>query len=245
MKRFGLVISLVLLVSLVFMGTPADEAYAQNPTITLNPNPGSPAAPIVVVGLDYPVGDGGYPVYIEWDDDSAFTDPKVINPVYPQVVYTDWLWGESTGFWAIITVPSAATTLGQFWVRAYADLGDGATETSLPVQFSIVEIVGPQGPQGLPGPVGLTGETGPAGPPGESGPPGPPGPPGPAGEQGAAGGQGPAGEQGPPGETGPQGEQGLPGEPGPAGTISIAAIVAAVVALGLSLLGIIKKVALG
>jgi len=81
MKRFGLLMSLILLVSLLFLGVPADKAYAQNPVITLSPNPGSPAAPIVVVGLDYTAGDGGYPVYIEWDDNSAFTNPKVITQV--------------------------------------------------------------------------------------------------------------------------------------------------------------------
>jgi len=53
--------------------------------------------------------------------------------------------------------------------------------------------------------------------------------------------QGPLGEQGPAGEQGPLGEQGPPGEQGPAGSISIAAVVLALIALGLTLLGRIKK----
>ena len=65
------------------------------------------------------------------------------------------------------------------------------------------------------------------------------------GPQGLPGGQGSPGEQGPrgeqPGEQGPPGEQGSPGEPGPAGGISIAAVVLALIALGLTLLGRIKK----
>jgi len=59
------------------------------------------------------------------------------------------------------------------------------------------------------------------------------------GPQGLPGGQGSRGEQGPPGE------QGSPGEPGPAGGISIAAVVLALIALGLTLLGRIKKWVVG
>ena len=76
---------------------------------------------------------------------------------------------------------------------------------------------------------------------------GPPGPPGESGPAGPAGSQGPEGSPGEPGPTGPTGAQGLPGEPGPPGDtgpgagMSIVAIILALIALGLTLFGKIKK----
>ena len=77
-----------------------------------------------------------------------------------------------------------------------------------------VNIMGPQGPQGI------RGESGPQGPQGEKGDPGPQGP---QGEKGDPGAQGPQGEKGDPGAPGPKGEkgdtgpQGLQGEKGETG----------------------------
>lgn len=76
------------------------------------------------------------------------------------------------------------------------------------------------------------------GPPGEPGPPGEQGPPG----EPTAGEQGPPGEPGPPG---PPGETGPPGEPGPGAGMSIVAIVLALIALGLTVFGKIKKWVIG
>jgi hypothetical protein len=76
---------------------------------------------------------------------------------------------------------------------------------------------------------------------------GPQGPPGPPGERGAPGSLGPSGAPGPPGEPGPQGP---PAEPGPQGEsapvgISLLAILLALVAAGLVILGRIKKWVIG
>ena len=73
---------------------------------------------------------------------------------------------------------------------------------------------------------------------------------GPPGEQGPAGGSGSTGAPGPPGEPGLPGEQGPPGEPGPAGEAasvapSVIAIGLALAALGLAILGKIKKWTIG
>jgi hypothetical protein len=73
---------------------------------------------------------------------------------------------------------------------------------------------------------------------------GPQGPPGEEGPAGARGPSGPAGEAGPTGETGPQGpagETGPAGEPGPGAGISIIAIILALIAIGLSVFGRLKK----
>ena len=114
-------------------------------------------------------------------------------------------------FTAIITVPTQ-TEPGEYVITAIDQEGFNADAI-----FTVVAA------------------TGPAGPPGEPGPAGPPGPRGP---------EGPTGDSGPAGTTGPQGlpgEQGTPGEPGPGSGMSIIAIVLALVALGLTLFGKIKK----
>jgi len=105
-----------------------------------------------------------------------------------------------------------------------------AGETKL--QWGIVGLQGPPGPQGPQGeqgpagPSGIQGETGPAGERGPAGPQGEPGPMGtqgpqgevgPAGPKGDAGPQGPQGEQGPKGDTGDTGPEGDPGEKGDKG----------------------------
>ncbi len=81
--------------------------------------------------------------------------------------------------------------------------------------FTVIDMIGPQGS------------------PGEPGPPGNPGSRGPAGGQGAAG------------EPGSQGPPGPAGEAGPGGGISIVAIILALIALGLMLVGRLKKWVVG
>jgi len=141
-------------------------------------------------------------------------------PTVPQTIYA-----QEGSFTAIITVPTQ-TAPGQHWVTAIGYV-PGYPDRSATAAFVVVDMTGPEGDKG---------DMGDPGPQGAAGPPGSPGTPG---EQGATGEQGPQGEQGIPGEQGP------PGEAGPAGGISIAAIVLAVIALALSVLGRIKKLAFG
>ena len=84
--------------------------------------------------------------------------------------------------------------------------------------FTVIDMTGPAGEAGVPGPAGDTGPAGPAGRPGPAGEPGP---------------------IGPPGDTGPAGEA------GPGGGISIVAIILSLIAIGLVLVGKIKKWVLG
>jgi len=125
------------------------------------------------------------------------------------------------GFTAIISVPTQ-TEPGVHTVTALDS--EGASDDA---NFTVVDMTGPAGAPGAPGPQGPAGESGATGAPGPQGIPG---------------------EQGLPGTTGPQGmpgEQGPPGAPGPAGGISIAAIILALIALGLTLFGKIKKWVMG
>jgi len=114
-------------------------------------------------------------------------------------------------FAAIIIVP-ADTTPGEYVITAVDQ--EGFNDDAV---FTVIAITGPPGPPGEPGPAGPTGSQGPEGPSGESGP------------------IGPAGSQGTPGEQGP------PGEPGPGAGMSIVAIILALIALGITLFGRIKK----
>jgi len=114
-------------------------------------------------------------------------------------------------FAAIIVVP-ADTTPGEYVITAVDQEGFNGDAV-----FTVVEVTGPLGPPGEPGPAGPTGPQGP---------------------------EGPSGEPGPIGATGPQGlpgEQGPPGELGPGAGMSIIAIILALVALGITLFGKIKK----
>jgi len=158
----------------------------------------------------------GGQVFIHWDNDP---DPL---PTVPSPLYgSDTQYGTFT---AIISVPTQ-TEPGEHTVTAVDREG-----TIADAVFTVIDMTGPQG---LPG---TRGEPGPAGADGAQGPPGAPGIPG---EPGPMGKTGPAGEQGPPGGQGP------PGEPGPAGGIGIVALIVALIALGLSLFGRIKKWVIG
>ena len=114
-------------------------------------------------------------------------------------------------FTAIVIVPSD-TPVGEYVITAVDQ--EGFHDEAV---FTVIAISGPPGPAGEPGPAG---------------PAGPEGPEGPTGEPGLIG---PTGAQGPPGEPGPQGDT------GPGAGMSIVAIILALIALGITLFGKIKK----
>ena len=90
--------------------------------------------------------------------------------------------------------------------------GDDAT-----VGTELVNLVGPQGPQGIQGVVGPKGDKGDQGIQGQKGDTGEQGPQGEQGIQGPVGPKGDTGEQGPKGDKGDTGEQGSKGEKGSTG----------------------------
>lgn len=226
MKRLSLLVILTLLLALVLVGATANVVFAQNEAITLSPAFGFAA--VTVSGTNF---GSGTIIIITWDGNPI--------PTIPQTVYTD----EGGSFTAIITVPTQ-TSPGQHTVQATdLEVGGAAAAT-----FTVTSMTGPQGPAGATGEQGIQGETGPAGPAGAQGLPGTTGAQGPLGEQGSAGlagPPGPTGLRGPVGEPGPTGEQGPAGETGPTGALSIGALVAALTALGWTLFGAIKKMAVG
>ena len=206
--------------------------YAQSsPTITLSPDSGFSTVSIS--------GRGWLPsttISIYWDNS--------VIPAVPSPLVSD----ASGDFTAIISVPTQ-TDPGWHTVTARNQQGDWAE-----VNFQVIDMSGPQGPVGSTGPAGAQGEQGIPGEPGSQGEQGTPGEPGSQGEQGP---QGYIGIQGLPGS---QGEQGLSGagfsqeeiasvqqfleeqrapkeEELPKGLIiSIAAIVLALMALGVTVL---------
>jgi len=143
--------------------------------------------------------------------------PTVPSPLYSY----ETAYGEFT---AIISVPTQ-TKPGEHLVTAVDREGAEADAV-----FIVTDMTGPQGPRGETGPAGASGSQG---------------APGPAGAQGLQGEPGPTGAQGPQGEQGLPGEQGPPGEPGPGGGMSIVAVVLALIALGLTIFGRIKKWVIG
>lgn len=126
-------------------------------------------------------------------------------------------------FTAIIAIPTQ-TVPGNHTVTATVT-GDTAAPISAYAVFSVDNMTGTTGPAGPAGPSGSS-STGPTGP------------------------QGPQGEKGDPGPTGPPGLQGPEGPAGPAGTsssstIGVLALILAVIALGIALFGMLKKLVVG
>ena len=196
MKRFGLLVTLTLLITLVLVGATADKAYSQvRESITLTPESGSSA--IIISGEGFFGGE----IFIYWEDEQI---PTVPSPLYARDT-------QDGSFAAIIIVPVDATP-GEYVITVVDQ--EGFNDDAV---FTVIAITGPPGPPGEPGPAGPTGSQGPEGPSGEPGP------------------IGPAGSQGTPGEQGP------PGEPGPGAGMSIVAIILALIALGITLFGRIKK----
>ena len=148
---------------------------------------------------------------------TIYWDDDIIPTVPSPLHGSDTQYGEFT---AIISVPTQ-TVPGEHTVTAV-----DREDTVADAVFIVVDMTGPQGTPGEPG---LPGDS-------ESGPPGEPGP---------AGERGPAGLQGLPGPPGPPGPPGEAGSGGGTSGVSIVAIILAVVALGLTLLGRVKKWVIG
>lgn len=221
MKRLIYIpIMLLLTVSLLLAST--ESAYAQG--ITLSPQSG--VGSVIIQGSDFMPGS---PIEILWDGKPV---PTVPSPVETGPSDTP----PSGTFVAMITIPTDAIP-GSHTITVNGTAPD-ETSVSLDATFELLSIVGPAGPEGSDGnrgSRGLTGSTGPSGSTGTSGEQGP------AGEPGTIGPPGPAGPTGP---AGPPGEQGPPSEPAPTGGI-IAAIVLAIIAIGLTVFGWLKKLVAG
>jgi hypothetical protein len=140
--------------------------YAASPSIILSPNSGFSS--IMVVGTGFSPVDN---ITIFWDGSAI---PTIESPLYTNLL------GDFT---ALINVPNQ-TKPGSYNVTAKGFLGGGKASDF----FTVVNMTGPQGPEGYTGPQGAQGPTG---------------------EKGATGEQGPAGEPGSKGDQGPPGEIGL------------------------------------
>lgn len=222
MKRLGFLVMLTLLLVLVLVGATANVVFAQSEAITLTPTSGFAALTVSGTGF------GSFNVVIiSWDG--------IPIPTVPQTISSD----EVGNFTAIITVPTQ-TLPGQHTVKAEVIEVGAATAI-----FTVTNMTGPPGLPGADGDQGIQGETGAAGEAGERGLAGTTGAQGAAGEQGPTGPAGPAGPQGTAGAPGPAGEQGAPGDTGPAGALSVGALVTALIALGWTLFGAVKKMAIG
>ena len=133
MKRLSFLVILMLLLTLVVVGAPADKVYSQvgapNARITLSPESGFSA--ITVAG----VGFFGGEIFIYWEGSRIPTVPSS-------------LYGYDTqegGFTAIITVPTQAAP-GRYTVVARDQEGSSASAT-----FMVIDMTGPQGLPGKPG----------------------------------------------------------------------------------------------
>jgi hypothetical protein len=220
MKRVTYLIVFPLVACLVMLLGSAASVLAAG-AITLTPTSGFAALTVSGSGFF------GGTVTIYWDD--------VQIPTVPMVVIAD----PSGNFTAIISVPTQ-TRPGDHNVTAtsmqtVATGGQTGAPSIITVTytgsaiFKVIDMTGLTGPAGPAGPTGDMGPRGPAGAAGALGTQGEPGPQGPQGEQG---------EQGPPGETGATGATGAV----TAGmSMSIVALILALVAIGLMVLGKLKK----
>lgn len=132
-------------------------------------------------------------------------------PTVPSTLTTD----ASGSFTAIISVPTQNDP-GNHTVNATDEYGNSAEVT-----FTVLDMTGPQGPQGEIGPQGPQGATGPQGE---------------TGEQGATGPQGP---QGPQGATGPQGETG-PSSEVPIEYVAVP-VIPSIAAIALAIFALVRK----
>ena len=167
MKRMSILFALVVLImSLIVIVT--GPAVCGQQMITLTPDSGFAAVAISGTGFG-----SGTTIDIYWDGDPI--------PTIPQNVGTD----EGGDFTAIIVVPDQ-TDPGEYRIRAWdGEIAEEATAT-----FTVIDMTGPAGEQGLRGADGAPGSDGASGsmgPPGSQGPTGPQGPAGPEGTAGAAG----------------------------------------------------------
>ena len=169
MKKWGRLVILTLLLTLVLAGATTDDVYSQNASITLTPESGCCA--IIISGEGFFGGE----IFIYWEDDQV---PAVPSPLYSRDT-------QDGSFTAIITVPTQ-TEPGEYVITAIDQEHFNAEAI-----FTVVAATGPAGPPGDPGP------DGPPGPRGTEGPTGDPGPAGATGPQGLPGEQGTPGEPGP------------------------------------------------
>lgn len=166
------------------------------PEIILNPSEGFATT---IIGGGFSPGDK---ITIKWGVTTMIT--------FPSSIYAN-----ATGEFAFAMVSALTGDPGDYEITAEDKHAGTASET-----FTVPDMTGPTGPQGLTGPAGPKGATGSEGPKGSAGPKGAQGPTGetgPAGEAGPAGPQGESGPQGPQGENGAQGPQGEQGSAGPQG----------------------------
>jgi hypothetical protein len=189
---------------------------AQAAGIKLSPTSGFSAITISGTGFN-----GQVTIY--WDD--------VEIPTVPSTIYAY----EQTTFTVIISVPTQ-TEPGLHTITAESASAAGAAVVTASARFMVEDMTGPQGTPGPQGPAGTPTE-GSVGPQGEQGI---------QGIQGIQGEKGDTGLQGPMGSPGPQGEKGDPGPVGTAGTVlSVVAIVISLIAIGLLILGKMKKWIMG
>jgi len=224
MKRLIYIpIMLLLAVSLLLAST--ERVYAQG--ITLSPQSG--VGSVIIQGSGF---EGAWDIEILWDGTPIPTVPSPIE-----------VWSSEDAFngtfAAMITIPTDAIP-GSHTITVTCTAFD-ETPVSLDATFELLSIVGPAGPEG---PEGSDGNRGPRGLPGSTGPSGATGTSGEQGPAGEPGTIGPPGPAGPTGPAGPPGEQGPPSEPAPTGGI-IAAIVLAIIAIGLTVFGWLKKLVAG
>ncbi len=229
MKR--LTFLLVILVTLLVAVTPA-AVYADPPTpetswIELSPT--ADFASVTVTGWN--MGSGA-PISIYWDSWDTLL-PTADDPLFAD---------EGGSFETIIVIPAGASPGAHtVWAEGWSSPPGAPEIRSNDTIIMVVAMMGPAGPEG---PEGSDGNRGPRGLPGSTGPSGATGT---SGEQGPAGEPGTIGPPGPAGPTGPAGspgEQGPPSEPAPTGGI-IAAIILAIIAIGLTVFGWLKKLVAG
>jgi len=218
MKKAISFIALPLMISLVMLFVTAEVVGAAG--ITLTPSSGFSALTVQGTGFF-----GTVTIY--WDETAIPTVPMAVIP------------DPSGNFTAIISVPTQ-TAPGTHTVKATSSqtvpstlpTGQPTSSTityTASAPFRVVDMTGPQGLQGPAGPAGETGARGITGAAGAQGPQGEPGPQGPQGE---------------PGPQGPQGESGTAGVSGVATaglSMSILALILAIVALAFMVLGKLKK----
>jgi len=228
MKRltFLLIILVTLLVAVTPAAVYADPPVSEMPWIELSPT--ADFASVTVTGWN--MGSGA-PISIYWDSWDALL-PTADDPLFADDVGS---------FETIIVIPAGASPGAHtVWAEGWSSPPEAPEIRSNDAIIMVVAMIGPPGPEGSEGDRGPRGLPGPAGPTGSTGPSGEQGP---AGEPGTAE-PGLAGPTGPTGPAGLPGEQGPPGESAPTGGI-IAAIVLAIIAIGLTVFGWLKKLVAG
>ena len=139
MKRPSFLVISLLLLTLVVVGTTADEVYSQagapQPSITLSPTSGFSAITIAGVGFF------GGEITIYWEEEPI---PTVPSPLYGSDT-------QDGSFTAIISMPTQIEP-GEYIITAQDQERFIADAT-----FTVIDMTGPQGLPGEPGPAGEPG----------------------------------------------------------------------------------------